>query len=252
MSTAVSLAGTGIDDASAERFFHRVRELEGLLSRFRPDSQISRIARQELSPDDADPAVQDVLLRCEILRLRTDGDFDHQPRTRSGDPTDPALDVNAVAKGYIIDDAAAALRDAGGELIVNAGGDVLATPRADGRPWRIAIQHPHVPDAVFGTIEIPSGAVATSGAYARGDHLRTAGPAADSVTVTGPDLATADGLSTAAYAAGGLAPSWWPDVPPQYGLLILARGRWHWQPPTAGSPPLWQPAVRPVRRAVST
>jgi len=50
-------------------------------------------------------------------------------------------------------------------------------------------------------------AIATSGAYARGDHVRnphTGRPPAGvlSVTIVGPELATADAYATAAFAMG--------------------------------------------------
>jgi thiamine biosynthesis lipoprotein len=57
-------------------------------------------------------------------------------------------------------------------------------------------------------------AVATSGAYARGDHVLnpyTRRPPADvlSVTIVGPRLATADAYATAALAMGGEAAAHW-------------------------------------------
>ena len=59
MSTTITLDGTGIDDELADRFFARITRLESLLSRFRPQSQISRIAAVRLRRDDADPAVRE-------------------------------------------------------------------------------------------------------------------------------------------------------------------------------------------------
>src|SRR5205085_350284 len=141
MSTAVTLGAVGIDDATADEFFERIRRLEGLLTRFRTDSEISRFAAGELGFDATDPAVRTVLRRCEGLRRLTRGDFEFEPRLRTGRPADPVLDVNALAKGWIIEEAATVLRRAGGEFFVNAGGDVLAGPRHDReRPWRIGVQ----------------------------------------------------------------------------------------------------------------
>jgi thiamine biosynthesis lipoprotein len=250
MSTAVTLGGTGIDEQDADRFFDRVAELEGLLSRFRPDSQISRIARGELAVDDADPVVQQVLVRCEVLREQTHGAFDHEPRSASGDPGDPVLDPNAIAKGWIIDDAAAPLRRAGAAMFVNAGGDVVATPRTDGRPWHVGIQHPTERHAILGTFEIVRGAVATSGCYERGDHIRSSSPRRlVSVTVVGPDLATADGLSTAVFASGRSAPDWWGDVPETYGLLTLDDAdRLRWIAPVEDTGITWRFPARPSQQ----
>lgn len=56
-------------------------------------------------------------------------------------------------------------------------------------------------------------AIATSGAYERGDHIVDphSGQSPSgllSVTIVGPDLATADAYATAAYAMGREGPSW--------------------------------------------
>ncbi|MCU1483911.1 MAG: thiamine biosynthesis protein [Actinomycetia bacterium] len=232
MGTVVSVAADGVDEADVDAFFARIGELEGLLSRYRPDSEISRIGAGSLHPDDADRAVREVLVRCDDLRRRTNGDFDHLPAPGT-------LDVNALAKGWITEEAALLLRRPGAEVLVNAGGDVLATRRPADRPWRIGIQHPQVRTAVLGTFEIDAGAVATSGAYERGDHIRTVG-GLTSVTVVGPDLGEADALSTAAFAGGDHRPGWWADVDPRYGLLTLdVAGRLRWAAPAVDQGIRW-------------
>ena len=242
MSTAVTLGGTGVDEADAAKFFDRIRHLEGLLSRFRPDSEISRIAAGRLDFDAADPAVRQVLTHCELLRHLTGGDFDHEPRRRSGRPADALLDVNALAKGWIVEDAAVILRLSGAEFFVNAGGDVLCTRHRDGRPWRVGVQHPADRHAVLGVFELGSGAVATSGSYERGPHIRsrTSTPLV-SVTVVGPDLGDADALSTAVYASGQSPPAWWDDIDPAYGLLTVDdRHRVRWIPPRLPIAVVWR------------
>lgn len=241
MSTAVTLAGDGLDHSSADAFFARIAELEDLLSRFRPHSEISRLTRGELTLDEADPSVRNVLLGCEELRTLTGGDFDHEPRRRSGSPGDPALDVSAYAKGWIVEDASTILRMTSAGFAVNAGGDVTCTTRLDGTPWRVGVQHPDDRTAVLGTFELRTGSVATSGAYERGHHIRTGTGRLTSVSVTGPDLAVADGLSTAVYASGDSPPGWWDDVDPRYGLLTLSStNRLRWIPPRVGHEVEWQ------------
>src|SRR3954447_18302349 len=173
MSTAITLGGAGIDDAIADQFFDRIRELEDLLSRFRPDSEISRLARGELDLDDADPRVREVMARCQTLRDLTGGEFEHEPRRRTGDANAPLLDVNALAKGWIVEEAAVILRVTAGEFFINAGGDVVASARPAGRPWRVGVQHPSDPRSVLGLFDVVGGAVATSGTYERGNHIRS-------------------------------------------------------------------------------
>jgi thiamine biosynthesis lipoprotein len=258
MSTAITLAADDLDDATADRFFARIAELEALLTRFRPTSEVSRFAAGTLAFDELSPEVREVLDRCEAVRTSTSGDFEHEPRARSGDPADPVLDVNALAKGWIVEEAATILRLAtDGRFCVNAGGDVLAS----GGPWRVGIQHPDVPGAVLGVLEVTDAAVATSGTYERGQHLRrpsATAPPLRSVTVVGPHLAEADALATAAYAAGGDVPSWWPAVAVDHGLLTMtASGRVRWRAPIDGPDVRWVPPdttsgsrPRPVERSV--
>lgn len=238
MGTAITLGGEGLDDALADGFFARVRVLEGLLSGYRPDSQVSLIAAGELGVDDADPAVREVLARCEGLRALTRGDFDHRPLL----PTGPVLDVNALAKGWIIEDAALALRMSGAEFFVNAGGDVLATRRGGDRRWRVGVQHPGDRGAVVGVFEVAGAAVATSGTYERGEHIRLSGPPVlTSATVVGPDLGEADALSTAVYASGQCPPGWWAGVGDEYGLLALtSENRLRWLAPRANPDITWR------------
>lgn len=234
MGTVVTLHAVGIAEGVAQCFFDEVRRLEKLLSRFLPTSEISRIARGELATDDADPLVREVLTRCETLRQQTEGHFDHQPRHRTGRASDPILDVNALAKGWIIEQASTALRmSRADEFFINAGGDIIARRPRTTQPWRVGIQHPIERTAIAAVIEIHAGAVATSGTYERGQHIRTTnGRELRSVTVVGPDLADADALSTAVFASGESRPHWWTNVDSSYGLLTIDHNdRMKWTPP---------------------
>jgi thiamine biosynthesis lipoprotein len=226
----------------ARNFFGCIRRLEHLLSRFLATSQLSRFAAGELALDDADPALREVLTRCDALRILTDGCFEHEPRRRSGNRKDPVLDPNAFAKGWIVEEAASQLCVDGAEdFLVNAGGDVVVK-RRDGSPWRIGIQHPTETHAALGTIELGSGSVATSGTYERGHHIRPHRDAAEpsprngeaftTVSVVGPDLAVADALATALWSAGVWLPRWWANVDTRYGVLAATEaGQILWSPP---------------------
>jgi thiamine biosynthesis lipoprotein len=234
MSTAISLLGDGFDAATADRFFGRIRDLENVLSRFKPDSDIARLTRGELSIDDVDPAVRAVLRDCVATRALTSGDFDHEPAPGQ-------IDVNAIAKGWIIQDAALVLRMSGGQFVVNAGGDVAASACTDAASWVVGVQHPIERDALLGTFEVRRGAVATSGTYERGDHIRRRAEGLLSVTVVGPDLGQADGLSTAVFASGDSPPRWWRDVDRAYGLLTMSDdNRLRWLPPTGSDDIIWR------------
>jgi thiamine biosynthesis lipoprotein len=177
------------------------------LSTWKPGSPLSRVRRGELALDEAPAAVAEVLRRCAEARELSGGWFDPWRLAGGVDPT-------GLAKGWIAERALEQLRLAGvGAAMVNAGGDVVAFGEPEpGRRWRIGVVDPRGPGALLGVVEL-DGAVATSGTNERGDHVldpRSGLPAREllSATVTGPDLALADALSTGLLAAGepGLAP----------------------------------------------
>jgi thiamine biosynthesis lipoprotein len=78
------------------------------------------------------------------------------------------LDFGGIVKEYAADRAASLLREAGApHALINLGGDLCVTgPRADGSSWSVAIQNPES-DASIDTLHLASGALATSGSYAR-------------------------------------------------------------------------------------
>jgi FAD:protein FMN transferase len=81
---------------------------------------------------------------------------------------DVALDLGAIAKGYGVDRAVAALRDWGiTRGLVNAGGDIYALGDGPDGPWHIGIRAPGDPTALAGTLRVSDAAVATSGDYAQ-------------------------------------------------------------------------------------
>ena len=116
-------------------------------------------------------------------------------------------------------------------FVVSAGGDVVT--RGRGLPdtcWRVGIQHPRVSDKVAKVVVAHDLAIATSGAYARGDHVidpHTRRPPSGvlSVTITGPELATADAYATAAFAMGRNGPAWTARLRGYEAMTILADER---------------------------
>jgi len=190
-----------------ERAFRRLVWVDEIFSTYKPDSEISRINRGELTVAEAHMAVREVLDACEVMREKTDGYFDiHHARE---------IDPSGYVKGWAIKDAAGILDGAGVErYIVEAGGDLQARGTAgDGGPWRVGIRHPEMLDKIVKVLGINNGAVATSGTYIRGMHIydphsgRAAASLA-SMTVLGPDIVTADVYATAAFAMGKPGAAW--------------------------------------------
>ena len=125
--------------------------------------------------------------------------------------TDPdmALDVGALAKGYAVEQVAAAAPD---HFLISVGGNVCATgPKPDGTPWTVAVENPDGGDFLK-LLYAEDRSVVTSGDYQRYfelDGMRyhhiidpdTLEPAAywRSVTVVADSSAAADCLSTALF-----------------------------------------------------
>src|SRR5581483_11560044 len=139
--------------------------------------------------------------RCDALREETGGYFDARAAG--------SLDPSGYVKGWAVDRGVALLESAGlRNFAVNAGGDIwLAGGALPDFEWRVGIEHPERHDSIAAVVEVRDGAVATSGAYARGEHVldpHTGAAPRDvlSVTITGPDLAVADAYATEAFAMG--------------------------------------------------
>jgi len=215
------------DDGEAgpvlDELFDWLRWVDATFSTFKEDSEISRINRGELRREDAHPDVRQVLERCDRLRDETHGYFDM--RTPDG-----TIDPSGLVKGWAVDRAAAILDGAGRHnYAVSAGGDMRVLGRAVPElAWRVGIQHPLERHQVAAVVEATDLAVATSGAYARGDHVwnpHSGHPPRGilSVTTVGPDLGTADAYATAAFAMGPeRAPHWTARLVGYEAMTILA------------------------------
>jgi thiamine biosynthesis lipoprotein len=79
-----------------------------------------------------------------------------------------AFDLGGIGKGYCIDRIADIIRAAGYDhFIVDGGGDMYGTTKADGRPWRVAIEYPGRPDTAAGVVELSDQGLAVSDSFRR-------------------------------------------------------------------------------------
>jgi thiamine biosynthesis lipoprotein len=212
---------TALEQATAG--LHRVDEV---FSTYREDSQVSRLARGELTVEECDPEVAEVLaLGAEAERL-SDGWFS----TRFQGEVDPT----GIVKGWAVERAARQLAASGADGVsVNGGGDVqMYGVPAPHRPWRVGIADPLRPGGLAAVVSAAVDrelAVATSGTAERGAHIvdprtgRSAVTDLVAVTVVGPRLTWADCWATAAFAMGSRqALDWLESLPDVEALLITA------------------------------
>ncbi|RZB16015.1 FAD:protein FMN transferase [Streptomyces sp. F001] len=200
----------------AVALLHHVDEL---FSTYRPDSAVSRLARNETTLDQVPEMVTEVLDLCMEAERRTGGYFS----TRAGGRLDPS----GLVKGWAVEAASTILHRAGAHnSCVNGGGDIQCRGEsAPGRPWTIGIADPRQPGRVLATVTGCDMAVATSGTAERGHHVidpHTGVPARGllSATVTGRHLTWADAYATAACARGTTAQEWMTRVT-GYDLLAV-------------------------------
>jgi FAD:protein FMN transferase len=226
MPITVDVRDDDVDENVLEQLFDSLRFADATFSTYKEDSEVSRMNRGELVVAAAHPDVREVLDRCEALRIETDGYFDMHAAAAD------AIDPSGLVKGWAVDRAASILDEAGvRNYAVNVAGDMRLRGRAVPEPcWSVGIQHPLEPNAIAAVVEANDLAVATSGAYARGDHVidpHTRRPPVGvlSVTITGPELATADAYATAAFAMGEAGIHWTARLRGYEAMTILADER---------------------------
>ncbi len=239
MGTDVELLLDGEPRGAFDEVEKEFERLEAVMSRFRPESELSRLNRHgriEAGPDllrvvtlalDArvatgglfDPTVHDA-----VVAAGYDRTFDELPADAPGDPLPEhrpgevlvsgrtielaggtRLDLGGIGKGYAVDRACELLAMAG-PCLVNAGGDLAVR----GGSWPVG--------AGGVTLLLESGAIATSGRDRRhwrrnGEerhHLidpRTGRPADNgllSVTVVAPSAVEAEVLAKVAFLGGAV------------------------------------------------
>lgn len=209
--------------------------LENIYSLYRTESQLSRLNRDGVLLEPA-PELLQVLTQCAALHNATDGVFDptvqplwmalatgaphadvEQARAlvgwggvsissnaiRLSHPGRAALTLNGIAQGAVTDRIAALLRTQGlTDVLVDMGEVAAMGGRADGLDWRVGLASP---DGVVRRLKLRDRAVATSAPEATqlaGSHDHILGPSGQpvqhrTVSVSAPNAALADGLSTA-------------------------------------------------------
>lgn len=198
-SIAVGEAELNAGIEKCRQFFYFV---DDVFSTYKPESEVSRLRAGSLSLSACCSEVHEVWAACEYARDISDGYFDSWC-------VEGGFDPSGYVKGWAADKAIDILKSHGAENIqINCAGDLsLAGGFENGKPWNIGIRHPEEAHTVVKVFDIMDGAIATSGTYERGAHIRDPHTGlialgARSATVYGPDGGLADALATAMVVAG--------------------------------------------------
>jgi thiamine biosynthesis lipoprotein len=234
MGTVVSFQVVGHErerEAAVSRAESWFQRIDSECSRFKPDSDVSRLATRVGEPVVVSPLFFEVVQFAVATAAASGGAFDPTLGADGASWRDVSLDTDArtitlarpiildlggVAKGLAVDLAAKELAPLE-NFSINAGGDLfLAGLNALGEPWAIGVQHPRDPEKLIETLHLSNTAVCTSGDYERGAHIvdprGSASVGAErgdpttaslvSVTVIAPSAMVADALGTAAFVLG--------------------------------------------------
>lgn len=202
MGTMISIRvdGAEVDRALLDDVEERFAVFEAEFSRYRPESPASRIADGRLALTRASDVHKHWYAEAVRWRNDTGGAFD--PHRRDG-----TVDLAGIVKAAAIQDAAAAVADAGlVRWCCNAGGDVVTAGGTATDPWRVGIAHPDDPAQLLTSVPLHGRrrAIATSGTSQRGEHVWRTDTAGEyrQVSVIGDDIVTVDVLATAILAGG--------------------------------------------------
>jgi FAD:protein FMN transferase len=175
-------------------YFHHVDEK---FSTYKGTSEVSKINRKEIKPQDYSEEMKEVLELSEKTRVETNGYFNIKNKY--------GIDPSGLVKGWAIYNAAKILKKGGFEkYFVEAGGDI----QVDGKKWKIGIRNPFNRQENVKIIEVRNEGVATSGTYIRGQHVYNPFDMdreiteVISITVIGPNIYEADRMATAVLAMG--------------------------------------------------
>jgi thiamine biosynthesis lipoprotein len=191
------------DKSAAEIVFKEIRRIEGLLSKYIPESEVSRLNREGTLV--ASPETFYILKKSVEFWGMSGGAFDitvaplmdlwgftrqkyrllQEPEIKNvlnligSDKIvlqdddyvvkfklpGMKIDLGAIAKGYAVDCSVKKLQEAGiKSCLINAGGQIHCLGERFGKPWRIAIKDPGSSD-FSGILELKNKSVATSGDY---------------------------------------------------------------------------------------
>ncbi len=237
-----------LDDGHRAAVAAEVARFDAEWSRFRADSQVTRLSRSggRLEASDAgamldayrelsaatDGAVNP-LVGDSLAALGYDADYSltaGEPLAAPAAWTDLVrwtadgvtasapvlLDVGALGKGRLVDLVVAVLADVPGDLVVDAGGDI----RARGGAVRIGLEHPYDPAKAIGVLGMQDAALCASAVNRRawGDGLHHVLDARTGLPVRtwaatwalAPEAMRADAVATALFFDGGpgLAAAW--------------------------------------------
>jgi thiamine biosynthesis lipoprotein len=198
-------------------------------STYKEDSWVTRLRRGAVAIEDCPDDVIEVWDLCAQAQWLSDGAFDPWS-------VDGGFDPSGLVKGWAADKCADIFVAAGVPHVqVNAAGDLALrggwfdSAAEEIKPWSIGVVNPKNKLEVVKVYEIVDGAIATSGTYERGAHIRDPhngmiAIGAESATVVGAAGWLCDAMATAVMV-GGTDSAKWFGQPELQGYRVFGVNR---------------------------
>lgn len=225
MIIKIEIADKNIDEKIFDKIFSYFEKIDKRFSVYKENSEISKINREELSENEWGSEMKEVFGLAEKTKKETNGFFDIRK-------PDGKYDPSGIVKGWAIRQAANIFKKEGYKnFYVEAGGDIEACGRNHkDKPWQIGIRNPFKTNEIVKKLSIKNRGVATSGIYARGEHIYNPKNPSEkikdivSLTVIGPNVYEADRFATACFAMGKNGIYFLESLPGLEGYMIDQNG----------------------------
>ncbi len=233
MPLSIEVIDANVTENDFEAIFEYYTQIDARFSTYKSDSEISKINRGEVLPNEYSAEIIEVFSLCEEAKKLTNGYFDIKR-------PDGLLDPSGLVKGWMIHKAAQILLKRGfSSFYVEIAGDIQTHGfNADKEPWKVGIRNPFKSDEIVKVVHLSGQGIATSGTYERGEHIwgkterkgereqESKGGSAQirSVSIIANNIYEADRFATAIFAMGEKGIEFAEKYPGLEGYIIDSTG----------------------------
>lgn len=229
MPVKIDIVDANATEQDIDELFDYFLIIENIFSPFIQNSEVCRINRGEILPNDYSVEMKEILFLAEQTKEATNGFFDIAVSPGKINPV-------GIVKGWAIYNAAEILAKKGfKKFYIDIGGDIEARGlNHENEKWKIGIRNPFSDEPEAGLIKVvflSDRGIATSGNYLRGDHIYNPfnrAKALDelaSFSVIGPNVYEADRFATAAFAMGRDGIYFIENLPDLEGYAVESNGQ---------------------------
>lgn len=225
MPISVEIVSSDVKQKDFDKVFDYFVYVDEKFSTYKSTSETSKINQGLIKESEYSDDMLEVIRLCRETTLETNGFFTTVASDLSFDPL-------GLVKGWAINKASKLLENSGFyNFYIEAGGDIQTLGKnEDGECWGIGVCNPFNRDEIIKVVYLSGQGIATSGTYARGQHiinpLKPNVPITEivSLTVIGPNVYEADRFATVAFAMGRSGINFIENLNGFEGYMIDSQG----------------------------